>query len=176
MRRALQFSLAIHLGVGLSFYNGVFTSERKIYEMNIERGETTLYFIDTPAEKLVDDDPDGILPKKNKAENTNGKITPKKRGLKTSAAALGDNPSPGYPYLALQKGWEGTVLVRVEVDREGRALSGFIKKSSGYRILDREALKTVLKWKFSAAMEKGEKIRSWIEVPITFRVENPPLY
>ena len=81
------------------------------------------------------------------------------------------NPKPPYPRVARRRGYEGVVLLKVEILPNGRVGEILVKKSSGHPILDRSALKTVEKWSFIPAKQRGEPIRIWAEVPIKFELE-----
>ncbi len=48
-----------------------------------------------------------------------------------------------YPYVARKMGWEGRVIVSFILTKEGKINSLTIEKSSGYEILDENAIKTV---------------------------------
>jgi len=62
-----------------------------------------------------------------------------------------ENPKPIYPQEARKKGYEGEVLLKVEVLVNGRVGCMEVKKSSGYETLDRSALTAVKQWKFIPA-------------------------
>ncbi len=47
-----------------------------------------------------------------------------------------------YPGLARKRGWQGEVLLWLEINRHGEISSIAVKRSSGYKILDRNAVKT----------------------------------
>jgi periplasmic protein TonB len=79
-----------------------------------------------------------------------------------------NNPRPPYPTTARQMGYQGIVLLNVEVLAEGRAGEVLIKTSSGYAILDKAALQTVKTWRFSPARRFGEAITMWFLVPVRF--------
>ena len=81
------------------------------------------------------------------------------------------NPKPPYPRVARRRGYEGVVLLKVEILPNGRVGEIQVKRSSGYLTLDRSALKTVRKWRFIPAKRAGEPIRIWAEVPIKFDLE-----
>jgi TonB family protein len=82
-----------------------------------------------------------------------------------------ENPKPIYPQEARKKGYEGEVILRVEVLQNGRVGQIDVKKSSGYELLDRSALATVKKWKFVPA-QKGEKtIPLWVNIPVKFQLQ-----
>jgi len=78
-------------------------------------------------------------------------------------------PSPPYPREALLAGLQGTVLLQVLVDVDGRPLQVDIQKSSGHRKLDEEARRFVLKhWTFRPAMKNGQPVQAIGIVPIAF--------
>lgn len=79
-----------------------------------------------------------------------------------------ENPSPGYPEVARQQGYEGVVLVQAEILADGRVGKAVISKSSGYAILDQTAIKAVLAWKFEPAKKSGIPYKTWAELPIKF--------
>jgi TonB family protein len=82
-----------------------------------------------------------------------------------------ENQKPIYPQEARKKGYEGEVILRVEVLRNGRVGQIDVKKSSGYELLDRSALATVKQWRFVPA-QKGEKaIPLWVNIPVKFQLQ-----
>jgi protein TonB len=62
-----------------------------------------------------------------------------------------ETPKPNYPESARRKGREGTVLLRVLVNEEGRAKAIEINKSSGDDALDRAAREAIQGWRFIPA-------------------------
>ena len=87
-------------------------------------------------------------------------------------AAYLSNPPPAYPLSARRRGIEGTVLVRAEVAAGGECLRAELKKSSGAEMLDQAALEAVKKWRFVPAKRGSQAVVAWVEVPITFKLEN----
>ncbi len=81
------------------------------------------------------------------------------------------NPKPPYPRIARRRGYEGVVVLKVEILSNGRVGEVRVKRSSGHHILDRSALKTVKKWKFIPAKRGEDPIRIWAEIPIKFDLE-----
>lgn len=82
-----------------------------------------------------------------------------------------ENPRPVYPQEARRKGYEGEVILRVEILTDGRVGGIEVKHSSGYEILDQSALKAVKQWRFIPA-RKGEKaISQWVNIPIKFQLQ-----
>ncbi len=81
------------------------------------------------------------------------------------------NYKPSYPEEARRKGYEGRVVLRVEVLPDGQVGKIELKTSSGYEILDRPAMVAVKQWKFIPA-KKGEKtIPYWVIVPVKFKLQ-----
>jgi len=83
------------------------------------------------------------------------------------------NPAPVYPRRAQRRGWEGVVVLKVLVEKDGTVSQVNVEESSGYAILDHEALRTVRLWKFAPAQTGMLKFASWITLPIQFSlIEN----
>ena len=87
------------------------------------------------------------------------------------AALLPGNPPPRYPTRAIRRGWQGRVILDVEVLPSGKPGLVGIAMSSGYGVLDRSARKTVQKWRFKAARRAGIPYRSKVRVPVQFKLE-----
>ncbi len=83
-----------------------------------------------------------------------------------------NNPRPPYPMVARRMGYNGKVILNVEVLAEGKAGQVLLHKSSGYEILDNAALQTVKTWKFSPAKRFGQPVTQWFLVPIKFSLED----
>jgi len=91
------------------------------------------------------------------------------RGAITKAKPLMQaNAAPAYPRIARQNGWEGTVKLTALIKKDGIVDQINVAESSGYRILDKEALNTVKKWKFSPARSGSARFSSRISIPIRF--------
>ena len=83
----------------------------------------------------------------------------------------GDAPAPTYPRKQLLAGIEGTVLLQVLVDVDGRPLEVTIHRSSGNRDLDAAARRQVLRrWTFRPAMKDGRAVQAIGIVPIDFNL------
>ncbi len=87
-------------------------------------------------------------------------------------AAYLSNPPPAYPFAARRRGIEGTVLVRAEISAGGACLRAELKKSSGNGMLDQAAVDAVKEWRFVPARRGSQAVVAWVEVPITFKLEN----
>ncbi len=82
-----------------------------------------------------------------------------------------ENPKPVYPQEAREKGYEGEVVLRVEVLVNGRVGQIEIKKSSGHELLDHSALTTVKRWTFIPATKDDVAIPLWVNIPIRFQLQ-----
>ncbi|MBL8257950.1 MAG: energy transducer TonB [Pseudoxanthomonas mexicana] len=80
--------------------------------------------------------------------------------------------SPRYPINELRSGIQGTVILRVLVDLDGKPTEVTVESSSGNRNLDRAALQHVLKtWRFKPAMQNGQVVQAYGLVPIAFNLQ-----
>ena len=75
---------------------------------------------------------------------------------------------PVYPQDAFVKKVEGTVLVEILIDANGRVLRARILES--VPLLDAAALETVRQWSFAPAMKQGRAVATVAQAPITFRI------
>ncbi len=82
-----------------------------------------------------------------------------------------ENPKPFYPQEARKRGYEGEVLLKVEVLANGGVGRVEVRKSSGYETLDRSALTTVKEWKFIPANQGNGAIPCWVNIPIKFKLQ-----
>lgn len=111
---------------------------------------------------------DILTPEKTIAENKEqAALAP----LKLATPRYKVNPPPVYPRLARRRGYEGTVILEVLVNRKGRVEDVRLLKSSGYRILDKSAMDSVKKWLFEPAELGDEKIEAWVRVPIRYQLK-----
>jgi protein TonB len=81
------------------------------------------------------------------------------------------NPVPDYPIMLRQRGIEGTVWLRVFVDRSGLPERIILFKTSGYRLFDESALRAVARWRFKPARSQGATMASWVEFPVRFTLQ-----
>ncbi len=97
-----------------------------------------------------------------------GSPAPQKREV--AYPDYGKNPELGYPPFALRRGFEGRVVLRVLVSKEGQALKVTLAKSSGHAILDRAAIKAVREWIFKPGKLNGVPIDMWVKVPVVYEL------
>ncbi|MCX7107577.1 MAG: energy transducer TonB [Methylococcales bacterium] len=82
------------------------------------------------------------------------------------------NPKPVYPAIAKRRGWQGKVLLRVEVSSKGLSQAVTIHQSSGHEDLDESAMDAVKKWQFIPAKRGNTAEACSVIVPIIFTLNN----
>ena len=80
---------------------------------------------------------------------------------------------PSYPYVARLRRYQGRVLLRVLVDRDGRVSRVLVVKSSGHKVLDKAAVSAAKSWRCRPALSGGIRVPYWLEVPVVFRLSPP---
>ena len=91
--------------------------------------------------------------------------------LKEAQPEYSKNPPISYPSRARKKGYEGTVLLEVLVNRNGTVDDLRILASSGYAILDSSAVESVKTWSFKPAKKGKNTVDMWVQVPVRFKLE-----
>ena len=77
-----------------------------------------------------------------------------------------------FPAQAARQRMQGTVLLRVLVDENGKPIDVVIEHSSGYTLLDKSAREQVLaSWQFQPAVMEGHAVRAWARVPVNFALQ-----
>jgi len=95
-------------------------------------------------------------------------IPPVKGAVTQTKPAYLKNPAPVYPNYAREQGWEGMVVLKVLVSEHGGVDQIEVYQSSGYKILDESALKTIQTWQFLPARVGTMSFSSWIKIPVRF--------
>jgi periplasmic protein TonB len=81
------------------------------------------------------------------------------------------NPKPDYPTLAKRRGWQGKVLLEVEVLSDGTPGKIQVAASSGREVLDNAAIKAVKRWLFEPARRDNTPISTTLNLSIVFKLE-----
>ena len=81
-----------------------------------------------------------------------------------------ENPKPLYPQEARKKGYEGEVLLRVEVLSNGRVGVIEVRRSSGHEVLDRSAITAMKQWRFVPAKKGETQVPVWVNIPVAFQL------
>jgi len=80
------------------------------------------------------------------------------------------NVNVPYPARAKQRNLEGTVLISVHVDLQGKVSNYQILESSPPGIFDNAVLEAVSQWSFTPASYQGNPVETWVNIPIPFRL------
>ncbi len=83
-----------------------------------------------------------------------------------------NNPAPEYPHIARKRGWEGTVLLLIQVTPGGQSANVTIHRTSGHKALDNAAVEAARKWTFFPAKRGETPEASSVIVPIHFRLKS----
>jgi protein TonB len=75
---------------------------------------------------------------------------------------------PQYPQEAFVKKIEGTVLVEIYIDSQGRVVRARVIQS--VPLLDAAALQTVYQWLFQPAVKHGRPVPTIAHAPVAFRI------
>ena len=77
---------------------------------------------------------------------------------------------PVYPTVSKKLGQEGTISLIISLDNRGEVLSIDINKSTGYKLLDDSAIKTVKEWNYKQLID-GYTLNYLVTTNIVFKLE-----
>jgi len=89
------------------------------------------------------------------------------KGVRTRPRYL-EAMRPPYPKRAREMGWEGTVVLRVEVHADGTVGEVSVHRTSGYLTLDEAALTAVKRWRFAPPTDGAFSFATVVDVPVRF--------
>ena len=78
---------------------------------------------------------------------------------------------PKYPEIALRAGLEGTVYVKMWVDKEGKVRKVVILKSDA-EIFNQSAHDAAMQWVYTPALMQKGPVSVWVALPFKFRLSN----
>lgn len=98
--------------------------------------------------------------------------TPPRSGQSTfnSLPRFVSQPEPVYPLLARERGWEGTVVLHIELLANGTMGEVKVAESSGYPILDNAARDAVQQWRHLPTKRNGVAVTERATLPVRFRL------
>lgn len=89
----------------------------------------------------------------------------------SEASIKGRRVQPEYPERALRMRQEGVVWLRVLIAEDGKRQDIKLHKPSQYALLNQAAVKAVKKWTFDPNIVNGRAVKSWVEIPIEFKIQ-----
>lgn len=78
---------------------------------------------------------------------------------------------PLYPQVARRQGWEGTVVLRINIGSDGNVKNVVTKKSTGFDALDESATESVKTWRFDPAKDGEFPVSAVVDLPIRFNLD-----
>ena len=81
------------------------------------------------------------------------------------------NRPPRYPRLARRLGYEGRVILEVEVLTDGSVGEVRVVEVTGHRVFAQAAMRAVREWRFAPARTGGRALTTRVMVPVRFRIE-----
>jgi len=107
-------------------------------------------------------------------EEGEGRRTPKAQADKGEDTGYHPGGMSGfrrrYPHAAQEKGWEGTVTLKVHISSDGDIGEVIVTSSSGHDMLD-EAAVDMIKDAHATPARRGDKpVDSWVVVPYRFTI------
>lgn len=79
--------------------------------------------------------------------------------------------TPVYPELAQRAQMEGTVWVKIWVDKEGKPKKAVVIKSDA-EIFNQAAVDAAMQWVFTPAIMNNGPVAVWVAIPFKFRLKN----
>lgn len=170
----ILLSSLLHAGVLLLFFNNKEESQNlKSYHFRPSEVEFT-YPSTLESEIFEDQDPEDESEPKSiyQSHTTFESATKTNENLKTQSMSSSphglpetnlrshldlkaefQNLPPQYPLIARQKGWEGTVGLIYQVQPDGQVTDVTISQSSGYEVLDQEAVRAISQFRYLPGQE-----------------------
>jgi len=77
---------------------------------------------------------------------------------------------PLYPESARRAGIQGTTLLRIHIEPDGRVSDVSVERSAGHQSLDQAAADAVRRWRFEPAQSSSGPVAMSALVPVEFRI------
>lgn len=81
-------------------------------------------------------------------------------------------PPPSYPKTAAEQRIVGKVVVRVDVDTEGRATNVRVLQASPAGVFDDATVAAAKQWTFEPAIRNGKAVASALKIPVTYAMDD----
>ena len=93
-------------------------------------------------------------------------------GPRSLPTALPNNPLPVYPAAAANRRRQGTVIVSMVINADGRVSAATVHRTSGHTDLDAAAIAAARQWTFRPAQRAGEAVGITVLKPFRFVLES----
>ena len=77
-----------------------------------------------------------------------------------------------YPAEASRGGWEGISVLEVHIDRSGDVCQVMLLRSSGFSILDENAMYSAARWQFTPATRSGQPVETMQRSTVAFQLSD----
>lgn len=77
---------------------------------------------------------------------------------------------PSYPMAAREAGAQGTTLLRIHIEADGRVGEVHVQESAGHLALDQAAVDAVVRWRFEPARSGSDAVAIWVLIPVEFQL------
>jgi len=84
--------------------------------------------------------------------------------------ARGYQVTPSYPASAKRLRIQGTTLLAVHVQKDGRVAEVTVQESAGHPDLDQAAVDAVRRCRFEPARRGDDAVAMWVDLPVVFRI------
>lgn len=81
-------------------------------------------------------------------------------------------PPPSYPKIAFEQRIGGKVMLRVDVDSEGRATNVRVLEATPAGVFDDVTVAAAKQWTFEPAIKDGKAVASALKIPVTFAMDD----
>lgn len=105
--------------------------------------------------------PQGLQPDENLIHSDSG----------ATGARLIHQVAPSYPVEALEKRIQGTVVIRVTIDKKGNVREPHVVQSAG-KLLDDAALSAVRNWQYQPTFFEGKAVNVNTTISVVFRLNH----
>lgn len=80
--------------------------------------------------------------------------------------------APQYPRSAFEQGVSGEVLLRVEVDAQGRTGDIRVLTSTPAGVFDAASIAAAKQWTFEPALRDGKAVATALKIPMSFKLDD----
>ena len=92
--------------------------------------------------------------------------------VRTARPKGGYQVRPVYPESARRAGIQGTTLLRIHIETDGRVSEVTVERSAGNQSLDQAAADAVRRWRFEPALNSAGPVAMSAVIPVVFRMDD----